>query len=55
LRVLEQALTGAGGNRDILLALASLQQQSGNAGKAAAYLERLAAINPADPALAPRR
>jgi Flp pilus assembly protein TadD len=55
LRALERALPKANGSRDILLALASLQQQSGNSGAAAAYLKQLAAINPSDPALAAQR
>ena len=54
LRVLERALPRANGNRDILLALASFEQQSGHPEKAVSYLKRLAAINPDDPALGGR-
>jgi len=55
LRVLERALPESNGSRDILLALASLLQQSGNPDRAAAYLKQLDAINPYDPALTAAR
>jgi len=51
LRVLEQALSSASGDRDILLTLASLHAQAGDRDRAVLYLRRLAAINPYDPAL----
>jgi predicted CXXCH cytochrome family protein len=52
--VLEQALAGAGGHREILLALADFHGRRGDAARADAYLRQLAAVNPVDPAL-PRR
>jgi predicted CXXCH cytochrome family protein len=51
LRVLEAVLPRADGNRDILIALASLSRESGKAEQAASYVKRLAEINPGDPAL----
>lgn len=49
--VLEKA-AGKRGDRDVLLALASYKQGAGDAAGAKAALDRLAAINPGDPALA---
>jgi predicted CXXCH cytochrome family protein len=51
LRALEAALPRAEGNRDILIALASLYREAGKSEHAAAYVRRLAEINPGDPAL----
>jgi Flp pilus assembly protein TadD len=51
MRVLEKALVRAPGDRDLLLALASQAQASGVSDQAQRYLQRLAAINPDDPAL----
>jgi len=39
-------------DRDLLLALASFKAQAGDAAGSKAALDRLAAINPGDPALA---
>ena len=50
-QVLERALARAPGDRDLLLALASQAQAQGLKQRAQAYLQRLAAINPDDPAL----
>jgi len=52
-RVLEAALAHAPGDRNLLLALASQAQDSGAPQQAQRYLQRLAAINPDDPALPP--
>ncbi len=49
--VLEKALPSSDGNRDILLALSSFHGERGDAARSAEYLQRLQAINPADPAL----
>jgi predicted CXXCH cytochrome family protein len=51
LRALEAVLPRSDGNRDILIALASLHREAGNASQSAAYIKRLAEINPGDPAL----
>jgi predicted CXXCH cytochrome family protein len=48
--VLEKAAKQRG-DRDVLLALASFSREAGNMAGAAAVLDRLAAINPGDPAL----
>jgi tetratricopeptide (TPR) repeat protein len=52
LRTLEAALPRAEGNRDILIALASLYREAGKPNRAMDYVRRLAEINPGDPALA---
>ncbi len=51
IRVLENALERAPGDRDLLLALAAQSQQAGATEKTKHYLQRLAAINPDDPAV----
>jgi tetratricopeptide (TPR) repeat protein len=51
LRVLEVVLPRTDGNRDILIALASLSREAGKPEQAAGYIRRLAEINPGDPAL----
>lgn len=54
IRVLENALEQAPGDRDLLLALAAQAQTAGATEATEQYLQRLAAINADDPAL-PRR
>ncbi len=46
-----EAAAGKRGDRDVLLALASYKRDAGDAAGAKAALDRLAAINPGDPAL----
>jgi Flp pilus assembly protein TadD len=50
-RVLENALARTPGDRDLLLALAAQSQAAGATEDTKHYLQRLAAINPNDPAL----
>jgi len=55
IRVLEDSTRRAGSTRDVLLALAALRRDSGDAAGAAQALQELAAVNPDDPALATSR
>ncbi len=52
IRLLEDSARRAGGTRDVLLALAALRRDSGDAAGAAQALQALAEVNPDDPALA---
>ena len=54
IRLLEDSARRAGGTRDVLLALAALRRDSGDAAGAARALQALAEVNPDDPALGPR-
>jgi cytochrome c-type biogenesis protein CcmH/NrfG len=51
IHVLEDALARAPGDRDVLIALAAQAEANGSIDAAKRYWQRLAAINPSDPAL----
>ncbi len=55
IKVLENVLPTASGNRNIFITLAVLYRDVGNNFKATKYLKKLAEINPADPAVTQRR